>query len=213
MTDNEFLIELRLRRDALIFRAKPFLDDITSLEQTLAVIERLNVKGQNPASPGPGLCPAGGNIFTTAPPATPTVKGVQADLVRPARKNGMRVRTCMDAVLAAMRLRPKDTHTTDSLLEGAEKFYPGLCRKQVGRALHSLKVNGVVKVAGRGLFVLAVGPSLRADKPIAPSSKDSKEPEETATDLERQKQRLGIPSGAAVLADPDLLARKRQMEG
>jgi len=34
----------------------------------------------------------------------------------------------------------------------------------------------------------------------------------TATALERQKQQLGIPSGAAVPADPALLARKRQME-
>ena len=33
-----------------------------------------------------------------------------------------------------------------------------------------------------------------------------------ATALEREKQRLGIPSGAAVPADPVLLARKREME-
>ena len=222
MNDKELLIELRKRREALQEKAKSLNDDMAALERTIAAIERTGDPFTHAAGPGPGHCAASGHVFATNPLPTPTFKGTQAILTHGSGAifNGVRCRTCTDAILASLRLRPKETHTTDSLLESAAKFYPGICRKQVGRAIHSMKVGGMVKAAGRGLFILANSnpPTSAKSAPPpapanpAPATKEAHDELRQAVDLEHRKQRLGTPGHAAVPADPELLAKKRSME-
>ena len=229
MNNHELILELERRR-------ADYQGKIIILDEAILALKKCFDE-----MPALALLPAAA-AAAKAPGGAPGATGGSPVLPRPGQAGSTESRPASysDAVLMVMKKEPGRIFTTSDLILECQTYFPDIKRAQIGGAVNSLRCRRLINTVKYGSFQLRIHGSTESRptgsgqsatrmptlaslvrNPRSPADASPRRPHQekdradelaTATALERQKQQLGIPSGAAVPADPALLARKRQME-